>query len=131
MEHVPGSDLEEVMRELTPLADKPAASLSSRVLMEAAASAAQRRWQRMAARYQNSHAGADMPLAAPGDIPAGMGDDRDGYVRSVVTLARDLALALEEVHQAGMVHRDISPGNVMLTPRASRVVLMDFGLDSA
>jgi serine/threonine-protein kinase len=38
-----------------------------------------------------------------------------------------VADALSVVHRAGLTHRDVKPGNVMLAP-GGRVVLMDFGL---
>lgn len=35
---------------------------------------------------------------------------------------------LAAVHQAGVVHRDVKPGNIMVERGTGRVVLMDFGL---
>ncbi len=42
-------------------------------------------------------------------------------------IASQFLAGLEAIHQAGLVHRDVKPENIMLT-RAGRVVLMDFGL---
>ena len=45
-------------------------------------------------------------------------------------IASQFLSGLEAIHQAGLVHRDFKPENVMLT-RAGRVVVMDFGLAKA
>jgi serine/threonine-protein kinase len=45
----------------------------------------------------------------------------------VLDLLVAIADTLAVVHRAGLAHRDVKPGNVMLAP-GGRVVLMDFGL---
>ncbi|NEO82810.1 MAG: serine/threonine protein kinase [Spirulina sp. SIO3F2] len=40
---------------------------------------------------------------------------------------RQVALALQVIHGAGMVHRDVHPGNIIVKP-SGEVVLIDFGL---
>jgi len=50
------------------------------------------------------------------------------HIRRMVSLFVGVADALHHVHQQGIVHRDIKPGNLLLTRDASRLVLTDFGL---
>ncbi|MCL2424518.1 MAG: protein kinase, partial [Micrococcales bacterium] len=42
----------------------------------------------------------------------------------------DILTALEFAHQGGIVHRDIKPGNIMITPDGT-VKVMDFGISRA
>lgn len=47
-----------------------------------------------------------------------------------LTIARQVADALEAAHALGVIHRDIKPGNIMLTGSGAgqRAIVMDFGL---
>ena len=59
---------------------------------------------------------ADRPQNAP------------SYARHVAELVRQVAGAAHALHQAGVVHRDIKPGNIMVTADGRQAVLMDLGL---
>ena len=43
-------------------------------------------------------------------------------------MIRDVAHALQVVHDQGITHRDVKPRNLMLTADGRRLVLVDFGL---
>jgi len=67
------------------------------------------------------------PICPSGPEGASHKSDLSPSPREAAELARKLAAALESVHRAGIVHRDIKPHNVMID-RSGEPILMDFGL---
>jgi TolB-like protein/predicted Ser/Thr protein kinase len=47
--------------------------------------------------------------------------------KEAVKLGQQVAAALEEAHERGVIHRDLKPGNILVTPKRQAKVL-DFGL---
>jgi serine/threonine protein kinase len=72
------------------------------------------------------HASAHLPvrgLSPPAQAPLS-----HTYVVHIVDLIRQVAEAAHALHEVGIIHRDIKPGNLMVNAEGTRAVLMDLGL---
>jgi serine/threonine protein kinase len=129
MEVIDGVDLCSVCSQL---ASTAAATVSGDDWTAAVSSACdrQRRQEEPLDGSRPPTPAADTPAEKPlGTEPAAVvPGGSHGHVERVVELVRQVAEAAHALHEAGVVHRDIKPGNVMLTPDGGHTVLMDLGL---
>lgn len=72
-----------------------------------------------------------MPLIRGGSVAMLIGDWGPLPTAWVTTILDQTLAALQEVHRAGLVHRDVKPANLLLHPTGDRrpvVLLSDFGI---
>jgi serine/threonine protein kinase len=86
--------------------------------------------KRLAARGEPPRRGVELLSAIAGPEtppPDDSGTFAGPYWQACVRLVRMAALGLHHAHRRGIVHRDVKPSNVMLTPDG-RALVLDFGL---
>ncbi len=125
MELVEGPSLARVCEQLTEEAGDPSA-----VTWDA--------WQGAVSTAYDHGAGKGVPLggaesvapAAPPETPVAVTvpSEGRGFVWRAAELMRQVAEAAHALHEAGIVHRDIKPGNILLRAGGTEAVLMDLGV---
>jgi len=80
------------------------------------------------------HEQGDLRFLAMELVP---GEDLSGHLRrgripvsDALRIAQQVADALQSAHESGVVHRDLKPGNIVITPEG-RAKVLDFGLAKA
>jgi serine/threonine protein kinase len=66
----------------------------------------------------------------PGDTLEAFALKHNPSARKCVRIILDVARTLEEVHGAGVFHRDLKPTNILIRETSERPVLIDFGIAS-
>ncbi|MFC1849591.1 serine/threonine protein kinase [candidate division CSSED10-310 bacterium] len=62
------------------------------------------------------------------ETPPEISGSTGGYYQRLATLMAEVCQGIQHLHDFGIVHRDIKPGNLMLTRDGQRIILMDLGL---
>jgi WD40 repeat protein/serine/threonine protein kinase len=144
MELIEGADLAAVLEQLTA---SPAEEVTADEWGTAVSSACERQRQRETRMgYQTvvPEESPASPLPAPFVVPpsGGAGShlppeggttnlaQRAGrtFIAQMVELVRQAAEGAHALHEAGVVHRDIKPGNILVGPDGRQAVLADLGL---
>lgn len=129
MELVEGADLADLFAILSVWGQQSRRTLCVGHLTTAISSScelARRRRQSESATPAAEDSSLEVPMLVP-QLPPGLaeGPPLSSWLGDVLADAAD---ALAHLHERGIVHRDIKPGNLMLTADGRRLVLMDLGL---
>lgn len=147
MEYVPGADLERIWKRLAKQAQRRQPPDLDAALDEACREA---RKKLEAALSASPHDPPEPDTAEPSTVGTASAalqdalttltpsrrDDPDptlaevpvSYAKRVCRLIAEACEALDLLHERNVVHRDVSPANLMLNPDGRRLVVMDFGL---
>ncbi|MBI4607022.1 MAG: protein kinase [Planctomycetes bacterium] len=128
MELIEGADLARVCDRLAGSSASAIGESQWRSAVSSACIEARRAEEKLGSSEGGPAAEAALPAPPPALHYGGTARMDADHVRQVVRVLRQVAAAAHALHEAGIVHRDVKPGNIMLTADGSHAVLMDLGL---
>ena len=63
-------------------------------------------------------------------VGTSLGEEAPASIEETVRLVAEAARGVEAAHRVGVVHRDVKPANILVTPVSRRALVADFGLSS-
>ena len=120
MEYIEGADLAKVARALSTNDDFDAAVTTASDQVKKERSELFDGLPTLMRRFAEGDATKNSPVAVKRESKS--------RVRRLAEIFRDAARGLHHLHERGVIHRDISPGNLMVTANDHRVLVMDLGL---
>src|ERR1700722_19101188 len=87
-------------------------------------------WAARPLRLQRHQGQLTLLMEDPGGEPLLRLTGRPREIASFLRLAIGIATALAQVHQHGLIHKDIKPANVLVNSATGQVWLMGFGIAS-
>lgn len=69
-----------------------------------------------------------MPYVPGNNLAAMLAREGRLPVERALQIAREVAAGLAAAHEAGVVHRDLKPGNIMIEADGAHALIMDFGI---
>jgi len=120
MEYIEGADLAKVARALSTNDDFDAAVTTASDQVKKERSELFDGLPTLMRRFADGDAAKNSPVPAKRESKS--------RVRRLAEIFRDAARGLHHLHERGVIHRDISPGNLMVTANDHRVLVMDLGL---
>src|ERR1700732_1661104 len=85
-------------------------------------------WAARPLRLQRQQGQLTLLMEDPGGAPLLRLTGRPREIASFLRLAIGIATALAQVHQRGLIHKDIKPANVLVNSETGQVWLMGFGI---
>jgi hypothetical protein len=135
MELIEGADLACVCESFAAAAAAELDATSWRQAVSTAAARSRTKEESLSGRSgaadeRVAESAADSPPTAETPSPSQPNRIRSSpdHVAQIVEIVRQVADASHALHESGVVHRDIKPGNIMIDEAGTHAVLMDLGL---